>query len=82
MIVDLEQAARHWSAPPKMANRTRWWQSPTIVKHINKNFSGVPAMGTDGGDIELLRSISEGPLRRAVSIGCGNAFHEIKILQA
>ncbi len=82
MMVDLEQAARHWSAPPKMANRTRCWQLPTIVKHINKNFCGVPAMGTDGGDIELLRSISEGPLRRAVSIGCGNAFHEIKILQA
>lgn len=79
----LEKAAKHWSEHKTDPKRLRWWQSPAICRHINMRFSGVAAEGTHGGDIELLRKISEGvKFESGVSVGCGNGFHELKLLEA
>lgn len=78
----LARAAEHWSKVQAGPQRTRWWQSPLIVSHINRNYCGKAVRGTDGGDIELLRQIGEGRCyERAVSVGCGGAHHEIRLLQ-
>jgi hypothetical protein len=63
---------------------TRWWQSPAIVRHINRTICGKPVPGTDGGDIELLRSLSCGrPYARAAASNCGGgAHHELRLVQA
>jgi SAM-dependent methyltransferase len=76
-----ERTAAYWSRPESGPPRTRWWQSRTIVRHINKRICGLEVDGTEGGDIELIRQIARrGALRQAVSIGCGNAHHELKLL--
>jgi SAM-dependent methyltransferase len=78
----LATAAAHWSKPPTGPARTRWWQSALIVSHINRNYCGKAVLGTDGGDIELLRTIGGGQsFDRAVSVGCGAAYHELRLLQ-
>jgi SAM-dependent methyltransferase len=80
--MDLQKrATEYWSQPQTAPPRTRWWQSRTIVRHINKRICGLEVDGTEGGDIELIGQISRREmLRRAVSIGCGNAHHELKLL--
>jgi len=78
-----KRAAEYWSAPPSRPTRTRWWESRTIVQHINRVICGYPVEGTDGGDIQLIRQMSVGtPLAVGVSIGCGNAYHELKMLES
>jgi SAM-dependent methyltransferase len=79
----LDVTARHWSAPQAGPPRTRWWQSQLIVSHINRNYCGKPVRGTEGGDIELLSHLGGGRrFERALSVGCGSAFHEIALLKA
>lgn len=79
----LAQAAQHWSRVVPTPARAHWWQSQRICGHINQRYCGVPAAGTHGGDIELLRRVSGGVrLERAVSVGCGLAFHELKLIEA
>lgn len=79
----LAKAAEHWSKPTTNKARRRWWESKLICRDINYRYCGKRVDGTDGGDIELLKQISVGrPLARAVSVGCGNAFHELRLLQA
>lgn len=79
---ELERAAKHWSNPPPIPSRTRWWQSSFIVSHINNNICGEFVNGTHGGDAKLIRSVSEVTLPQGISVGCGAAFHEIKLLEA
>ena len=75
--------AQHWSKPSNLPPRTRWWQSETIVRHINKRICGKDVPGTDGGDIEKIKQILSGArLERGISIGCGGAWHELRMLAA
>lgn len=79
----IKKAAAYWSDPPLRLTRTRWWESRTIVQHINRVICGAPIDGTDGGDIHLIRQMSAGTtLTLGVSVGCGNAYHELKMLEA
>lgn len=75
----LSVARDHWSKPLERPARTRWWESPAVVRHVNRNICGQPVPGTAGADIAILRGL--GPFRRAISVGCGNAYHEIQLLQ-
>lgn len=76
-------AAAPAAAPSPWPTRTRWWQSPQICRHINRRICGVDVDGTEGGDIHVLKVVSEGkPFPRAVSIVRANAYHELKLLQA
>ena len=68
--------------PRAVTNRTRWWQSSVICRHINRRICGVEVDGTDGGDIERLKRAAKGtPFPRAVSLVRSNAFHELRLLQ-
>ncbi|NHZ33435.1 class I SAM-dependent methyltransferase [Massilia rubra] len=83
VVSDTVQTAAHWNAPPPLPRRTRWWQSKAIVRHINQRISGVASDGTEGGDLALLRAHNDGtPFARAVSVGCGAAYHELQLLKA
>lgn len=84
---DAVQTAAHWNAPPPLPERTRWWESKAIIRHINRRIAGEIAGeasdGTAGGDLALLRARNEGvAFGRAVSVGCGAAYHELQLLQA
>ncbi|HEX8609670.1 MAG TPA: class I SAM-dependent methyltransferase [Telluria sp.] len=80
---DMAQTAAHWNAPPPLPLRTRWWQSKAIVRHINRRIAGEESDGTAGGDLALLRAQNGGAaFGRAISVGCGVAYHELQLLQA
>lgn len=66
------------------AKRLRWWQSPYIVKDINRRVLGRAVPGVSQGLIELLKQeFSEQlPFKTAISVGCGNAFKEIHLLKS
>jgi ectoine hydroxylase-related dioxygenase (phytanoyl-CoA dioxygenase family)/SAM-dependent methyltransferase len=79
----LAKTAKHWSQSQAAPPRIRWWQSRLICRHINRRICGREVDGTDGGDVELLRKLAQGQrYGRAVSVGCGNAYHELKLLEA
>ena len=76
-------ASTRWSRHNAGPSRTRWWESQLVVSHINRNYCGIAARGTDGGDIEFLRQRAEGRrFLRGVSVGCGSAYHEIRLIEA
>lgn len=80
------RAAQHWSEPQRCAPasaRSRWWQSGTVVRHIDANICGRPISGLASGDITFLQQRFPG--RRfagAVSVGCGNGYKEMALLEA
>lgn len=82
-VSDTLQTAAHWNAPPPLPVRTRWWQSKAIVRHINRRIAGEESDGTAGGDLALLRAQNGGAaFARAISVGCGTAYHELELLRA
>lgn len=78
---------KYWnsvSAPKREAEkvyRTRWWQSPTIIRHINKTICGDSIDGWNAGAIKLLKEAYEGEIKVALSIGCGEGIKEMALLE-
>lgn len=69
---------------PKLAPRARWNQSPQIVRDHNLRTCGRVIEGDPNrGVIELLRDIAPGifPVRRAVSVGCGDGVKELLLVK-
>ncbi|NHZ64071.1 class I SAM-dependent methyltransferase [Massilia genomosp. 1] len=82
-LADALQTAAHWNAPRSLPQRTRWWQSKAIVRHINRRIAGEESDGTAGGDLALLRAQNDAaPFGRAISVGCGTGYHELQLLKA
>lgn len=81
----ISTAADHWSQVSERTGplRTRWWQHPRIVAHINRIICGHAAPGIAAGDIALLRDWVPGhTFAKAVSVGCGNGAKEMALLDA
>lgn len=76
----MKRIGERWSARRKRPPRMRWWESPTIRRHISKKI--IPG-GTANGfwHVEALRAIGR-TFPRALSVGCGNAYQEIALLEA
>lgn len=63
--------------------RTRWWHSPEIIRHFNKNICGKPLDGWNAGGFELLKEYLHGrKIEKAISIGCGSAWKEIDLVKS
>jgi hypothetical protein len=81
--------ALHWSKvtgstdPSGRVLKTRWWQHPPILRHINKKVCGKPVDGFSMGLTMRARSLLEGrlPLRKGISVGCGNGMKEMTLLR-
>lgn len=81
-----EEAAAYWD---KMARgiglrpRSRWWEHPRIIAHINKNICGKGLSVVTDGAISLIKAnpAFKSPLS-GISIGCGSAGKEISLIQA
>lgn len=74
----------HWSRQyQQKRTRTRWWDSPQIIRHINKTICGEGLDGWNAGPIKLLKQVlPEGyVLERALSVGCGAGTKEIVLLE-
>lgn len=60
-----------------------WWESPYIIRHINRKFDDCPTDIHSGGIISRMRKLAGGrlPLGRGVSVGCGTAYKELYLLE-
>lgn len=77
------QTAAHWNSLPVLPERTRWWESRTIIRHINCRIAGVQSDRPADGDLALLHAQNNGlSYGRAISVGCGFAYHELELLRA
>ncbi|MGJ3249117.1 MAG: class I SAM-dependent methyltransferase [Elainellaceae cyanobacterium] len=78
----------HWSNVTKKTSESknlklRWWQSPHIIKHINRVVCGEPIPGFSQGLINIVkaragRSI---PFMKGISVGGGNGQKEIDLIK-
>jgi SAM-dependent methyltransferase len=77
----LSATAKHWSTA-KTIPRTRWWMHPAILRHINALVCGRPVDGPWAGLEQRMRELSpQGSFARGVSIGCGSASKELRLLR-
>lgn len=86
MRTNKKRVGRHWtrqaSDPDQEKRLSKWWANPKVVSHINKRVCGAPIAGLSAGfNRALAQRISGRTIRRAVSIGCGNASKEIRLLE-
>ena len=75
-----KRAAAHWSTKQQIPTRLRWWQSPQIVRHINRKVCGEAIDGMSAGAYRLLAQ--HGPFKRGVSIGCGAGRKELTLIRS
>lgn len=82
----LSIAAAHWNkihGLGRFNSKVRWWQCPTIIRHVNRRICGQPLDGITSGDIALLKARYPGrKFENAVSIGCGNGNKELELVKS
>jgi ubiquinone/menaquinone biosynthesis C-methylase UbiE len=83
-----QKVASHWSGVTKQSQQTqnlrlRWWQSPHIIRHINKKITGSPLDGFSQGITQKAKEIAGDryPFSSGVSVGCGNGQKEINLVR-
>lgn len=89
MRPEVQQAiATAWSKPASAIPRMRFWQSPAIVRHINKTVCGEAIDGANEGGLRVLADYyrkatgREMPvLTRALSIGAGAGGLEMRLIE-
>lgn len=81
-----EIAAQYWNKVAREAAvrpfPLKWWEEPRIIRHINARVCGEPIDGFNSGFIRRLKErISGLPLRRGVSVGCGDGRKELNYIK-
>ena len=74
-------AAAHWSAPPQPGKR-RWWQSPAVLRHLNRLICGEPIEGPWAGLTQRLRKHRPEGWDRGISVACGEGVKEMILVKA
>lgn len=80
-----EKVGAYWDqrAREAQAGITRWWQSASVVSHINRVVCGRRIPGAHAGFHELIKAERPGGrFDRAVSVGCGQGTKELSLIQA
>jgi SAM-dependent methyltransferase len=79
------QISGHWSEESEKRSvlKTRWWQVPLIVRHINQRVCGRTVEGLSQGLNEVVRAklSTSLPFAKGISIGSGNAFKELNLIR-
>ena len=85
MDENLARAAAHWNSvtADSRPRRTRWWESQTILRHINALVCGEAIPGMHAGFHRLIAEARrDRPIRKAVSVGCGAGQKEMSLIQS
>jgi SAM-dependent methyltransferase len=88
--IESDRVGKHWSRVVPLLNsvgelqRTRWWQHPAILRHINQRVCGRPLEGFSAGLNARCREVvgSRLPLERGISVGGGTGVKEMALLKA
>lgn len=78
-------AARHWNRfdAKEKPTRIRWWESPRIVRHVNRQICGQPLEELGAGIVALTsQRFPARTFSQAISVGCGTGFKEMMFVQA
>lgn len=82
---DLDRIGSHWDymyANADASIKKDWWDSGTIISHINKKICGEASPIYNAGQIKVCRSIFPNvPFKKGLSIGCGSAIHELGLVR-
>jgi SAM-dependent methyltransferase len=92
-VADLASTQQHVGAfwdgvsARRAVPRARWWQVPSVIRHVNHRICGSASDGVGDGLIALTRAKLEAagvplPLDRAVSVGGGHGYKEMRLIQA
>lgn len=80
----------HWSSVTNEQTRQassnqlklRWWQSPYIIRHINRLVCGEDIPGVSQGLVQLLSSrVKNLPFKRGISVGAGTGQKEMRLIK-
>lgn len=67
------------SRPP---SRIRWWESPTIIRHVNHKICGERSDVSGAATASLIRQRFPGrTFKLAISVGCGNGAKELLLVE-
>ena len=80
----IKRIAKHWDqvASKPGLTRTRWWNSDQVNQHINRLISGHNSSGFGDGLLKLVQKKAQGRIfESGISVGCGLASKELRILQ-
>ena len=84
----IKAAENHWDALNdwryRMPPRSRWNESPEIVRDQNFRICGKYLDGENAGLAEFFKEVSkiDRPLAKGVSVGCGTGAKEMRLIQA
>ena len=85
VLRDKTKAAKYWdsrSAKVSPGAAIAWWQSPAVVRHLNKKLCGQELDGFAAGLRKWYESESNSQvLERGVSVGCGTGGKELQFLK-
>lgn len=79
-----QRISEHWAQRTEAPKPTRinWWESKIVHQHINRLVSGADSATAGQGLIDRVKQISGGkPFECGVSVGCGIASKEFRLLQ-
>lgn len=79
------KAAKYWDTQksrPGGAPAVAWWQSPAVVRHLNRKLCGEEIDGFAAGLRRwFAREIGSGKVERGVSVGCGTGGKELAFIK-
>lgn len=77
----LRKAADYWDNASQSVARLRWWQSPAVIRHVNRKID--PESGErDGCAFHRRLARMEGaPFKKALSVGCGEGRKEMSLVK-
>jgi len=78
-----ERVDEHWSNIfSGKENNVNWWNSKITIRHINQMVSDTDShIPSEGLNQLLLKRLGEKRLKLGVSVGCGSAHKEIRLMQ-
>lgn len=83
MSTQTQTIANHWGTIRYEQNKkTRWWQFPAILRHINARVCGRPVEGFSQGLIELLKEkAGHSRYDTGVAVACGSGQKEMNLVR-
>ncbi len=82
----IHKIGNYWAAQRANSrpSRTRWWESPLVVRHYNAQICGQPLAGTSQGIVAVLKQRfgARLPFKKGISVAGSNGWKERILISA
>lgn len=80
--ISSEAVGAYWDKVSYNPGKTRWWQSPSILRHINSRVCGRGVDGFSQGLIEVIKRKSGGAVFDiGIAVACGTGQKEMNLIR-